>query len=381
MKYRVVYYIESDGFGGAEQSMFNLFRALDKNTLEPILLYHPHSGIAPFVDRVKGLEIPTISVPKITGLVDISGFKVMVKKLKELQPIIFHAHLVTNLRCSFGIISASLAGVNAILATQHSYQKKGANNFFKKYKYLIYQKTISIFVDRYIAVSCQQAKHLKRSVISQDKVEVVPNGVDVKDFSVSTNKTFLKSISNEIEGKSIILTVARLDNLKGHKYLIEAVTMVPGAVFLIAGDGPERANFEEQARKLGVAQRIIFLGQRNDIPDLLNICDLFVLPSLLEGLPLSILEAMAASKPVIATDIEGINEIIIDGQNGLFVPPANAHALADKINILLSDKSLAQRLSENGRESVTQKFSVQKMTEEVISIYEEMLLRKGINRI
>jgi len=376
MKYRVVHYIESDGFGGAEQMMLNLIQAIDKNNWEPILVYHPHPGILTFINRVEALKITTISVPLITGLGDLSSMKALIEKLRELHPEVFHAHLVSNLRCSFGIICANLADVKAIVATQHSYQDLQTHGLHKKYKRLIYQKLISMFVDRYIAVSFKQAEHLKKAVMCQNKVKVVQNCVNVKDYSVTSDRSLLKSIVNNLEVKPVILTVARLDKLKGHKYLIDAASMVPEAIFLLAGDGPERANFENQARELNITERIVFLGQRDDIPELLDVCDLFVLPSLLEGLPLSILEAMAASRPVLASDIEGIDEILINGQNGFLVPPANARALAKQINLVLSDKQLLERISASGRECVTKKFSIEKMVAGVTEIYEDILTQK-----
>ncbi len=380
MKYKVVYYIESSGFGGAEQMLLNLLQELDRNYWEPILVYRMHPGIIPLIDRVKGLGITTLSVPFIAGFGDLSGMKAFIKKLRKLHPAVFHAHLVWNLRCSFGIMCAYLAGAKAIVATQHAYQELRPHRFHRIYKRVIFQNLISMFVDRYIAVSYKQAEHLKKAVICRNKVKVVQNCVNVKDFCDRTDSVLLKSILKNNEEKPIVLTVARLDELKGHRYLIEAATMVPEAIFLFAGDGTERTNLENQARELNIAERVVFLGQRNDIPELLNACDLFVLPSLLEGLPLSILEAMAASKPVIASDIEGVNEIIINGQNGFLVPPANASALAEKINLVLSDKPLAKRISASGRECVARKFSAEKMVAGVTKIYEEILSQKRIAR-
>ena len=116
--------------------------------------------------------------------------------------------------------------------------------------------------------------------------------------------------------RPIVLTVARLDPQKGHRYLLAAATEVPEAVFALVGEGGERAALENQARTLGVAERVRFLGHRDDVPELLAACDLFVLPSLYEGLPLSVLEAMAAAKPVVATAIDGTTEAVVHEVTG-----------------------------------------------------------------
>lgn len=378
MKYRIVYYIESRGFGGAEQMLFNLLRGLDRDLWEPVLVYQPFPGILQFVERVESLDIDTLSVPTVKGLWDIRGLKNMIENLKELHPAIFHAQLVSNLKCTSGIVCAWFAGVKAILATQHSYQGVRAQRIHQFYKLVFYQKLISIFADYYIAVSYKQAERLKRNVISGKKVKVVQNAVYFKDYCRKGDGDLLKSELKYKEDKCLVLTVARIDKLKGHKYLIEAAALVPDTVFLLAGDGPERSAMEKKTRELKVEDRVVFLGQRNDIPELLSACDLFVLPSLLEGLPLSVLEAMCASKPVIATDIDGINEIIIDGENGLLVPPANSNALAEKIKLLLSDKLLAKRLAVSGKERALRDFSTEKMVNGVTDIYSELIRRKRI---
>jgi len=234
-----------------------------------------------------------------------------------------------------------------------------------------------MFVNRYIAVSYKQAENFRKAVMSgNEKVKVVHNGIRVEDFCHKSGGNLSKSDFSKNE-ESLVLTVARIDKLKGHRYLLEAAAMVPEAVFLLAGDGTERADFEMLAKELKVDNRVVFLGHRDDVPELLDICDVFVLPSLLEGLPLSILEAMAASIPVIATDIPGVNEIIRNGENGLLVPPADACVLAERISLLLSDKTLAKRLAASGKERVRQEFSAKKMAANVTGIYEDLLSGKA----
>src|SRR5262249_44896941 len=140
--------------------------------------------------------------------------------------------------------------------------------------------------------------------------------------------------------RPIVLTAARLAEQKGLCYLLKAAALLPQAMFVLAGEGPERAVLEAQAAELGLNKRVLFLGHRHDVPDLLACCDLFVLPSLFEGLPLSILEAMAAKKPVIASAVGGNNEVIVHGETGLLVRPADPAALASAIQAILSDPDL-----------------------------------------
>ena len=155
--------------------------------------------------------------------------------------------------------------------------------------------------------------------------------------------------------------------------MLQAAARVPNAVFVLLGDGPEQSALEAQASALGVRNRVVFLGYRQDVPDLLACADLLVLPSLFEGLPLSILEAMAAGKPVIATDVGGTSEVIEPEQTGLLVPPANPGALAGAIRRVLFDRRLAERLALTGKARVRDEFSAATMVQSVTQIYEDVL--------
>jgi glycosyltransferase involved in cell wall biosynthesis len=170
----------------------------------------------------------------------------------------------------------------------------------------------------------------------------------------------------------IVLTPARLHPQKGHAYLLTAAAQVRDATFILAGDGPLRADLEGRARELGIAERCVFLGHRSDVPDLLAAADLFVLPSLFEGLPLSVLEAMAAQRPVVATAIGGTDEAVTHELTGLLVPPRDPAALASAIRRIRSDPALAHRLAAAGRDRVEREFSSVVTGHKVMSIYDDI---------
>jgi glycosyltransferase involved in cell wall biosynthesis len=170
-----------------------------------------------------------------------------------------------------------------------------------------------------------------------------------------------------------VLTVARLHEQKGHAYLLAAAAQVPDATFVLAGDGPLRAPLEAQARELGISGRCLFLGHRTDVQDLLAAADLLVLPSLWEGLPVSVLEGMAAGLPIVATAIGGTDEAVTHELNGLLVPPRDAGALASAICRVRGDAVLAERLARAGRERVEREFSSEVMAGNVMRIYDEVM--------
>jgi glycosyltransferase involved in cell wall biosynthesis len=176
-------------------------------------------------------------------------------------------------------------------------------------------------------------------------------------------------------GRPIVLTVARLDQQKGHTVLFEAIRELPDVLFVLAGDGPERAVLEAKARELGIDDRVVLLGHRSDIRDLLAACDLFVLPSNYEALGLAVLEAMAAGRAVVATAVGGIPEAVLNGVTGVLVRPRDPSALASAIRTLLADPVLAHSMGAAGMSRVQQEFSSATMVQRVTRIYEEALER------
>lgn len=174
--------------------------------------------------------------------------------------------------------------------------------------------------------------------------------------------------------------VARLDHWgKGHREFFTALAALPDGYpveALIIGGGRREAEMRRLAAELGLAGRVHFLGQRDDVPDLLSALDLFVLPSHSEGVSLALLEAMAAGLPVIATAVGGLPEVVTDGDNGLLVPPEDPEALATALERLLEDPALAQRLGANARRHVEENFSLERLGREINEIYTELIKRK-----
>jgi glycosyltransferase involved in cell wall biosynthesis len=208
---------------------------------------------------------------------------------------------------------------------------------------------------------------------------VIPNSVPTAALVEQRGAAVRRELLGERDAK-LVLTLARLDEHKGLLTLVRCAVEVPDAVFAIAGEGPQRARLEEEIRALGLGERVLLLGHRTDAPALLAACDLFVLPSLFEGLPVSLLEAMAAHKPVVASDIGGNNEIVVDGETGLLVPPGDAMAMASAVRLLLGDATYAHRLAAAGRERIGREFSAEAVGIRVTEVYEELLGVRSADR-
>jgi glycosyltransferase involved in cell wall biosynthesis len=366
MRRTIVHFSDTAGFGGAEQMLLTTLAGLDRERWRCVLMHHANAGAAQLAEGARDLAIETRAVPGARGPAGMANLGQMVGAIRAEQPALFHAHLIGALRCTKGILAARLAGVPGVLATQQLYPSSLSRR--KRMR----QKLVSIAVDRYVAVSHAMARGLRHAVAFGDRVAVIHNAIDVAAFGGAASTNLREALTGGA-ARPTVLTVARLNKQKGLEHLITAAARLPDTLFFIAGEGPEREALELHARQLNVADRVTFLGHRSDVLELLAACDLFVLPSLFEGLPVSVLEAMAAGKPVVATAIGGTDEAMIHQETGLLVPPGDPGALVTAIRTLLSDPGLSQRVGAAGRQRVQQLFSVETMVGRITRLYEDVL--------
>ena len=292
----------------------------------------------------------------------------LVRALRWDEAAVFHAHQTWSLSCRYGIVAAALARVPVRVASAQ---------LFLEMPRLVgidaQHALLTRCLHRHVAVSRFVAQRLHdRFSVPMDRIAVIPNAVEPPP-PVSADTRLRVEIAGD-ERTPLALTVARLDAQKGIAHLIDAAAMVPDAVFALAGDGPDRAALEARAAELGVGARVRFLGHRRDVPALLAIADLFVLPSLFEGFPLSVLEAMAAGVPVVATAIGGTDELV-SSDTGTLVAPADPRALADGIRAVLADREGAARRAAMARQHVLATHSASTMVASMSALYESLLSR------
>jgi glycosyltransferase involved in cell wall biosynthesis len=207
-------------------------------------------------------------------------------------------------------------------------------------------------------------------------ITIIYNGIDGDEFTREFDRAEIIEELDISPDAKIIGIVARLDSIKNHRCLIKAMKKVaarfPDALLLVIGDGPLRTELEELVSFVRLNNNIKFLGTRNDIPRLLSVLDIFVLCSLSEGLPLTILEAMAAGKPIVATDVGGIPEIIKDGIDGIIIPSDDSDRLAEAISELLRDKRKRHEMGAKARMKFEEKFTIQTMVKSYEELYESL---------
>ena len=364
----VAHYVDSDIVGGAEEAALHLMAALDQGRWRPVLFHHPGPGIAPLVAGAAQLGIALREVPRTTEGHAWGPVLQMRRALRVERPSVFHAHLSWPLACMYGVLAAWLARVPAIVGTAHLYI-----DFYQVPTGKRDQRLMMRAMDRVIAVSNEVRERYRVTLgVPPAKLVVVRNGVPIPR-GVQPCDSGLRAQLVRGRPDFVVLTPARFHEQKGHVYLLEAAAQVPEATFVLAGDGELRPAMEQRARDLGVMDRCVFLGHRSDVPALLAAADVFVLPSLFEGLPISVLEAMAAERPVIATAVGGTDEAVVDGATGLLVPPRDAVALAAAIRRLRADPPLARQLARAGRARVEADFSSEGAARGVMEVYERLV--------
>ncbi len=363
----VVYFTDSDGFGGAEQALLTLAAGIDRRRWHPVLVFHPGPGTRTLQRAARTMDIGLRAVPRVEGRLAALGVAQLTRTLRAIGPAVFHAHLNWPLACRFGLAAAILAGVPAIIATEHSFVE------IPWRRSRLAQRALATGIDRYVAVSEDLARRLRQGLgFPAHKIEVVHNGIALHLFDRRPHPD-LRGAWTGGHPRPVVLAIARLHPQKGVHYLLEAAALVPQAIIVVAGDGPQRGALEAEAQRLGLGDRTIFLGYRQDVGDLLASCDLFVLPSDFEGLPLTVLEAMAAAKPVVATDVGGTGEAVVDGETGLLVPPRDPVALARALQTLLVNPELRARFGAAGKARAIQEFSAETMIRRVTELYEAVL--------
>jgi glycosyltransferase involved in cell wall biosynthesis len=354
--------------------------------------------------KEKGYKVEFASSPEGGSLIDeVASFGITVRPLRYLgrevnilkDPLalfelmllirrqrydIVHTH---NSKAGFiGRIAARIAGVPVVIHTIHGFSFHEYERPPFRILYVLLERLAAKFSDALITVSTPLKEWGLRLGIGKDaQYRVIPDGIDIERFKVNTDSGIKRSELGIAADDLAVGLVAKLWDGKGHHTLIKAmpdiIKEVPRVKFIFVGEGYLRRNLENQVTTLGLKDSVLFTGFRKDIPEITSIFDLAVLPSFFEGLGRSLLEAMVLSKPVVATNVGGIPEVVKDNLNGFLVPPGDARALAEAIIHLLKNKELRRRMGEEGRKQIDERFSTKKMVDNIEGVYRQILKEKG----
>ena len=303
---------------------------------------------------------------------DALAFYELLKLCRRVKFDIVHTH--TSKGGFLGRIAARLAGVPIVIHTVHGFSFNELTPWWTTAFYVYLERLASRFCDTMISVTNQHRLiAIEKRMASPDTIVTIHNGIDLSRFEgVTATESMRRELSLAREA-TLIGTVGRLTPQKGQTYLLKAMPRVvrkhPQTQLVFVGDGPQEAELKDLAVELGVADHCRFLGFRRDVPELLACLNIFVQPSPREGLSITLLEAMAARRPVIATNITGNREVVDDGIDGVLCQPMNSTALAKALIDLIENPKKARLLGKRAREKVEQHFEEQMMLKQTLELY------------
>jgi glycosyltransferase involved in cell wall biosynthesis len=364
---KVLHLISSAGMYGAEVMLLNLTRSLTANNCEIVVgVFQNRQNRKPeLAEQLKSEGIPLELIP-CDGQVDLAAIRRISHLTKARGINLVHSH---GYKADVYSFLASRFSSIPIVATAHNWTGKSeVPSIYNKLDRLVLR-----WFCRVAAVSDGVAGKLRDSGVRSHKIVRIPNGVDLARFEASIPiDAGVRSGSDAVVG-----VVGRLVKEKGCDYFLRAAADVlphfPGTKFLFIGDGPERMSLELLARDLGIEENVTFLGHSKDMPPVYASLDFCVLPSLLEGMPMTVLEAMAAGKTIIATRVGEIPNMLDTDVNGLLVAPGSVAELRAAMIRLLGNPSLRSRLGANGRRKAFECFSAEVMARAYMALYDEIL--------
>lgn len=335
-----------------------------------VLTCHTSNGLPDqeMIDGVRVVRVPALHLTRLIGLqssVSLKAFSLAASLVREFEPHVVNVHSLFFNTSVAGLLAARAARVPCV-ATVHL----GSLEFLKAHVKALarmYETTVGRWMLKQcacvIAVSELVARHARALAGSERRIFVVPNGVDKQVF---------RPRSRASTGTRLVY-VGRLIQNKGVQYLLRAMPKIlsvhPDASLQLVGDGPMRGYLERMANSLGISHAVAFLGIRDDVPDILAEADVFIRPSLTEGMPLAVLEAMSAGLPVVATPVAGVVELVKHGENGLLVPPGDPAALADAVTQLLSDPHRRRSMGSEARRTIERKYSWDRTAQETLAVF------------
>lgn len=365
----IVHVAGSAEWAGGEVYLLQLAKALDR-TRFALSVVCPAAG--PLVERLGRLGVATAVVPMEDRLVDPRALFALARHFRRERPHIVQSH---GARSNFyGRLAARLAGVPRHLSTIHNSLYDYPVAPLRRAAYLALDRLTVPWTETILCVAESLARDLiERSHIPARKVQVIHNGVDLARFDPARANGERIRGAFALGQSPVLGLIGRMTPQKDHATFLAALAgvkaSVPGVQALIVGDGPLRQAITAEAARLGVAEACRFTGVRDDIPDCLAAMSIVLISSVSEGLPFTVLEALAMARPVVATAVNGVTEIVEPDVTGLLVPPRRPDLLAQGALALLRDPERARALGQAGRKAVEVRFPMERMIERLERLY------------
>ena len=366
----------SSGYGGGERYLELLCDRLDRTRYRPILIC-PEPGS--FIGRMKERGVETHLV-HLAPLFNPIALWQLTRLLVRERVTILQTH---GARANFyGRIAGHLAGVPVIISTVHNSLKDYEVSALKRWLYVLLLRLTLPLVHRIICVSdANRWDVIEECPAAAARVQTVYNGIDPSAFPSQPDRMKVRDELGIVSGPVLVM-IARLTEAKGHRYLLQAFPNLlkswPQFSCVFVGAGELHGALHRMAVDLGVERACRFVGVREDIADVLAAADVVVLPSLSEGFPFVLLEALAMGCPVVASRVNGVPELIEDHKTGLLVPPRDPQALAAAIRELLSNPTATSKMGAVGRALVRERFTANRMVANTTAIFDAAMQEAGV---
>jgi len=380
-KITILHVIDALNIGGAQELLALLAEKTPKTDFKTIVCV-----IQPVVtlkSRIESTGIPVFCFgrPRPSIVHPLNFFAYFYRNIRDIVSLCVQ-HQVDVVHCHLsdaeflGIPAGWIYGASRIISTVHAPVLLPERNTgdIRNLLRIIITRLLYRLTNIVVAVSDDVAQQLRHVFhLSSSKLKTIINGIDVESIRhTQPNSGVLRSLG-DLQGRKLIISVGRLMPPKGHECLIRAmphlIRQFDNLRLLLVGDGELRASLEYLSRELKVQDVISFMGNRGDIPAILALSDVFVMPSYSEGTSMALLEAMAASKPIVATDIPGNRSVLKQEHNGLLVPPGNPEKLADAIFFLLNHPQIAAEYGKNAYQDVFQHFNIDDTITQLVKIW------------
>ena len=370
--------VSTSGFSGIERFVIDLSGSLLSTQYRPVIgiiknMHNPNDEL----EGVSAINKIEYQVFASRGRFDPSLLRRFRQWVKENRIDLIHSNQYkANVLAAFATNGLRIPIVTTCHSSDHNSNNLKLRLYYRIDKFILHRfDFIATTADD---VKAEVLKHYR----DKSRVVVINNGIDISRFQHTNqkDKDKLKGSLGIDPAFNVVGMVGRLSKSKNHALLLESATEIlgtfPNTFFLIVGDGPLRAQLEIQANKLSIVKNILFTGPRNDIPDLLSMIDVFVLPSSYEGLPLAMLEAMAAKVPVVVTPVGSIARVVRHNYSGLIIRN-DSRSLGDAIKSLLENPRKRAALAENGYNVVKQHFTNEQMAKAYVDVYDKVLSQKA----
>ena len=368
---RVVFLSHAFMVGGAEEMVLNLVRHLPKR-FEPVVVCIHDAG--PIGEEIRQTGVPFTVLGLTPGVRRPFDVLRLRDFLVECAPTIVHTFLLTG--SLYGRFAAMMAKVPIVIGTEvNIYERKQA-------AHAMAERWLMRGTDAVVA-SAESVRefYIKQVDADPDKVQVIYNAVDWSQLQTTMSPEEFRTSVGAPTDAPVAGIIARLTEQKAHRVLFDALARHPGLGrlhLLVIGDGELRDDLRGRVEALGLQRRVHFLGARRDLGNILAGIDVFVMPSFWEGLPLSLVLAMGAGLPVVATSVAGIPEVVQDGVSGLLVPPGDPAALGDALTRALSDETSSALMGKAARAYVWPRFGVDGYMSSVTALYDRLLAARGL---